>query len=353
MMKKTAIMMAFAAALLLGGCGEGGGEQRSHAVMTTTPAPLGEAGGKALSGVVQEAHDISLGFKTPGQIMTICVKEGDHVAKGQLIATLDDEDYKLGAAAYEIQYKQLSDEVARLKKLYDAKSVSANEYEKAEAGLLQVEKQMQTYQNKLEYTRLYAPVAGLVQAVNYSPAEMVDAGTPVISLLDQQRMEVEVNLPLDLYRQRDRFGAISCCLTSDRTKVYPMKQIYIAPKADGMQLHKMQLAFSDATPEVHASSGMNVEVHIQLLGEGDEGLTVPAHAVFQQEGQAYVWVLDSQSQVHRTAVSLQGLDGQGRAIVHGLTGSEQVVKAGVSMLQEGETVKVVNQASETNVGGLI
>lgn len=352
-MKPNAIMTALTIALVLSSCSEEGQKQLSHAVMTTTPTPIESNSGKALSGIIQETHNISLGFKAAGQIKTICVKEGDRVTQGQLIATLDDEDYKLAAEAYEIQYQQLADEVARLQKLYEAKSVSANEYEKAEAGMRQVETQMKTYQNKLEYTRLYAPVTGMVQSVNYSPAEMVDAGTPIITLLDQQRMEVEVNLPIDLYRKRDSFGAITCCLTSDRTKQYHMKQIYIAPKADGMQLHKMQLAFSDAAPEIHASSGMNVEVQIHIIGQDEQGLAVPARAVFQDDGQTYVWIVDSQNQVHRTSVNFVGLDASGNAIVQGLNGTEQVVKAGVTLLHEGETVTIVNQTSETNVGGLI
>lgn len=348
--------MVLASALALSGCGDGGGKKLSHAVMTTQPAPLGEGSGKALSGVVQEAHEISLGFKTPGQIMTIHVKEGDRVAKGQLIATLDDEDYKLGATAYEIQYKQLSDEVARLEKLYEAKSVSANEFEKAEAGLRQVETQLQTYRNKLDYTRLYAPVAGYVQAVNYNPAEMVDAGTPVITLLDMHRMEVEVNLPLDIYKKRDRFGTITCQLTADRTKTYEMKTVYIAPKADGMQLHKMQLAFdNDDLGDMLAASGMNVEVQIEILEEGQQAgqMTLPAHAVFQEGGQTYVWTVSAQEEVHKQAVTLIGLDAKGRAIVTGLKGQEEVVKAGVTMLQEGEKVTVVGKDSETNIGGLV
>ena len=48
------------------------------------------------SGIVREAHTISLGFKTAGQIERIHVREGDYVRQGQLLAELDDADYRLG-----------------------------------------------------------------------------------------------------------------------------------------------------------------------------------------------------------------------------------------------------------------
>lgn len=82
------------------------------------------------SGVVQESHNIGLGFKTAGQIEKIYVKEGDYVKKGQLIAQLDHTDYQLGVQALEIQCKQLEDEVKRTEALYRSKSISINDYEK-------------------------------------------------------------------------------------------------------------------------------------------------------------------------------------------------------------------------------
>ena len=136
------------------------------------------------SGIVREAHTISLGFKTAGQIERIHVREGDYVRQGQLLAELDDADYRLGVEALQIQYDQLEDEVERTKRLFDQKSVSVNDYEKAVAGLRQLGVQLQVNKNKLDYTKLYAPIDGYVQSVNFSPAEMVDAGTALFTLLD-------------------------------------------------------------------------------------------------------------------------------------------------------------------------
>ena len=40
-------------------------------------------------------------------------------------------------------------------------------------------------------------------------------------------------------------------------------------------------------------------------------------------------------------------------IREGLTGNEQIVRAGVNMLQQGEKVYVIERPSKTNVGGLL
>lgn len=53
-------------------------------------------------------------------------------------------------------------------------------------------------------------------------------------------------------------------------------------------------------------------------------------------------------------MTCSGLNPSGDAVItSGLTGNEQVVKAGANSLQEGEKVQVAEQESETNIGGLI
>ena len=155
---------------LLCACSEGTRTRFVRSVVLTTPVVLESTSVRNYAGIVREAHEISLGFKTEGQIECIRVKEGDYVRRGQLLAELDDDDYRLGVEALQIQYDQLSDEVERTERLFRQKSVSANDYEKAVAGLKQLGVQLQVNRNKLGCTKLYAPTDGYVQSVNFSQA---------------------------------------------------------------------------------------------------------------------------------------------------------------------------------------
>ena len=351
---KTTMTILFVGLCLFCACGNKQQEAFTHSVMLTRPVPAGVESLKIYSGIVEEAKEISLGFKVAGQISRLSVKEGDFVRRGQPIAVLDDKDYKLGVEALQIQYDQLSDEMIRMKQLHDGKSLSDNDYEKAVAGLLQVKVQLQTALNKLEYTRLEAPVDGYVQRVNFDLSEMVNAGTPVITLLDMNGMEVKIDIPDELYRQRELFGTIFCRSISKGGKEQMMKLVSIVPKADGTQLYRMRLAFS-GTPDNELTAGMNVEVGIHLLNSSKQDtFTLPLHCIFQEHEDTFVWTLDKDSVVHKTKVILHGTDENGQALVTGgLKGDERVVKAGVNALQDNEKVKVIDNVSKTNVGGLL
>lgn len=337
-------------------CGQSPHENSTvRSVVLTEPAQIESSHVLTHAGIVREAHAISLGFKTAGQIERIHVREGDYVRQGTLLAELDDADYRLGVEALQIQYDQLKDEVERTKQLFDQKSVSANDYEKAAAGLRQLGVQLQVNRNKLDYTKLYAPTDGYVQQVNFSPAEMVDAGTALLTLLDVSHMEIVADIPADEYRQRDRFTRFYCKVAGIEEE-FPLKLSGCTPKADGNQLYQLCLIFT-GQPDKRLTAGMNAEIGIVVAdGKRTSGFAVPLCAVFRDNdrNESCVWVFEQDSTVSKRPVVLDGTDAEGRAVVvEGLMGKEYIVRAGVHVLQEGERVRVIEKPTETNIGGVL
>ena len=184
---------------------------------------------------------------------------------------------------------------------------------------------------------------------------MVDAGTPVINLLDMHSMEVETELPAEVYQLRSRFQRITCELPSAKEGDIPMKISSIAPKADGNQLYQLKLTFQKKT-DSRLSAGMNVNVRIYIAATDSlrASFTLPLHALIQSQEETYVWVMNTDSTVSKRKVNCNGIDEKGRAVITtGLKGDEQIIKAGVNALQENEKVRVIHTDSKTNVGGLI
>lgn len=353
-MKKLTIMALVVGVLCA--CGQSPHEKSVvKSVVLTSPIRIESNHVIKHSGTIREAHTISLGFKTAGQIKNIYVHEGDYVRKGTLLAKLDDADYRLGVEALQIQYDQLKDEVERTKQLYKQKSISANDYEKAVAGLRQLGVQLQVNKNKLEYTKLYAPTDGYIQQVNFSPAEMVDAGTALFTLLDVSHMEAVADIPADEYRQRELFTRFYCKAAGIEGE-FPMKLSSCTPKADGNQLYQLRLIFTEK-PDKRITAGMNAEIGIVIADEEHpNGFAVPLCAVFRDndKNEPCVWVFNADSTVSKRTVVLDGTDDEGRGIVvKGLTGNEHIVRAGVNALHEGQKVQVTGKTSKTNVGGLL
>lgn len=326
-------------------------EEIVHNVFVTSVAPAGGSGSRDFVGIVEEGRTISLGFKTAGQIESIYVKEGDYVRAGQLLAALDADDYSLLVKQLQVQYDQVAGDFKRLEYLHDHGNVSESEFEKARAGLEQLGVQLQLNKNKLDYTRLSAPVNGYITKVNFEKSEMVNAGTPVFDIMDDASLEVLVDLPVNEFERRNNFTTFRA-VDKDGSAI-PLELLSITPKADNNQLYLMRLA----VPKSHRggiTAGRTVNVSVFASASTDAPtFSVPLRSIVNSNGSTGVWMLLPDSTITLRPVAVGLPDGANVTITGGLDGSETIVLAGVNSLREGEKVKVIPSESETNIGNLL
>lgn len=335
------LTLAAISAMLLCGCQSKEKESTQatvHNVFVVSPEPAAGSGAVTLPAVVEEARTISVGFKTAGQIQRIYVKEGDRVRAGQPIAMLDTVDYALGISQLREKYAQLKAENERQTKLHAAGNMSDNDFEKAASGLRQLALQLKLEENKLAYCHLAAPASGVVTKVNFEVSEMIDAGRPVVELMDISALEAVVDLPVKMYEQRENFRNFEGIVNGN---TFPMQMLSLTPRADNSQLYRLRLS----VPANHGlTSGMNINVRILLDDDADEDVTVPLSAVWEKASQTYVWTLTPDSIIKATPVTVQGTGESGLlTITSGLSTTDVVVRAGVHHLTDNEKVTVITQ----------
>lgn len=347
------LLIACVPLVALCACGGKTAEPQIRSVKVTEPQLRNSGFVKNYPAIVKESNETGLGFKTAGQIAHVYVKEGDYVKQRQLLATLDAADYQLAVNALQVQYDQTNGEFGRIQKLFDNKGMSQNEYEKAKSGLEQLFNQLQANKNKLSYTKLYAPTNGYIQAVNFSKAEMVDAGTQVFSILDDGGMKIEFDVPVSESGIANASATYIISYNGGHTNV-PVHFISKSPKADGNQLYTVKLSVGKSAG---LTPGMNATVKIATSGDGDNapvGYNIPLRSVVNKDGQTSVWVLNPDSTVTKKKVNFIGVDKNGMAIIEsGIGPDDNIISAGVNSLYEGEKVTVIENASATNVGGLL
>ncbi|MDE6831352.1 MAG: efflux RND transporter periplasmic adaptor subunit [Muribaculaceae bacterium] len=322
-----------------------------HNVFVTSVESVGGEGARQFVGVVEENRSVSAAFKTPGEIARVTVKEGDRVQAGQLLAQLDDEEYALGLKQLQVKYDQTASEIKRVQYLYEHDNVSKSEWEQASSGFEQLGLELQRNKKKFEYTKLYAPVSGYVTKVNFEKGEIVDAGTPVLEIMDDGLLEVIVDLPVREYTRRDQFVSFA---SHDKDGVErPLQLMSITPKADNNQLYTMRLRVPD-NQRGSLTSGMTVNVVVTTnSSDGEVACKVPMRSIFNYEGNSCVWVLEPDSTISRRVVTVKEASAGDAIVTSGLNGSEQIVRAGVNSLHDREKVNVLITESDTNIGNLL
>lgn len=319
-------------------------DNKSDRLVNTVKVEIGKLNTeKRLSGVVKEGNSANLAFKVAGRIAKIAFKEGDFVSQGSIVAELENSDYQLQYDAAKAQYEQVNKEVQRVEELYRRNSVSGNDYDKALAGRKLVQVQLDGMQSMLDGTRITAPFSGYVQRVPFSKGELVDAGMPIVELINISSMEVEVFIPSSLYTSVDRIKSVACSFDVIPGRSFPLTIIGINPKSNNSQLYKMRLALKDADKRI--APGMSAQINYDLKSFNDTHLMeLPLTSLFEKEGKTFVWVIDSiTSTISQREIKIDGFSKSAKAIVTGgLESGEIVITAGVNNLVSGEKVRTNN-----------
>lgn len=308
---------------------------------------------RSFPGMIREAGEVNLAFRVAGLISTINVKEGDYIRAGQPVALIDPRDYEVQLEAARAQYEQVKAEAGRVTELHNRRSVAVNDYDKAVSGLKLATAQLKHATDQLSDTRLTAPFSGYIHKVSFREKELVDAGMPVATMIDVGQYLVEVDIPVAVYASRDLIISFTGVQPALSTESFPLQLVSFSRKAGNNQLYRLQLSLTPAaSPQL--APGMDVEVTILTKNNLRPQVCVPLTALFSESGKSFVWVYQPGGTVTKRQVETGKLTGDGRIRINGgVQAGDQVVVAGVSLLQNNQRVEPVKPVSGTNVGGLL
>ena len=193
----------------------------------------GEGVTQQYPGKVVASADANVSFKVPGTLRRVNVKEGQHVAKGQLLAELDNTDYLVQLKATEAEHAQIKAEAERVIGLYGEGATTSSLYDKARYGLEQINAKLENHRNQLAYTRIYAPYEGVVQKIYMNEGETVGAGMPVVGMLSSAAPEIEINLPAGAYAHRQQFNSFTCTFDVLPGETMTAPEVCVLPQANG------------------------------------------------------------------------------------------------------------------------
>ena len=330
--------------LALAGCGNG-----ADTTAATEAAPVRVASVETASsaealraiGVVAPADEVRLAFKTGGMIRSINVEQGDRVRRGQLLATLADDEVAAAVAqaqaladkaARDLERGQalLADEVATREQVEDletARSVAA-------AGL-------RAALFNARHARIEAPGDGIVQRRLAEPDELVAAGQPVLVVGNTGGGWIVRAALSDRDVVRVRAGG-NAQVTLD---AFPGRQFTatiteIAAAADP-QTGTYELKLGVDSQGERFVQGLVAKVVI-----ADQGATgvpvVPITALLEADGRdALVFVVADSGHAKRVPVQTGRLLGERIEIVSGLSPGDRVVTEGAAWLDDNDAVRVL------------
>jgi len=348
---------ALSAGLLLVGCGDPLPERVKpvRPVRAMQVSPLERIEGGDLPGRAEATNEADLAFEVRGIITQISVTNGDRVTAGEELARLAPRDFQNTLSSAIAERERAQAQFDRVEEASRSGAVSQQEVTNARAALSIAEANVDIARKALEDTVLVAPFDGVIAAVYADEFERTQAAQAVVRLLDDSLLDFTVQLPerfvpylpfiesfrvtFDVLGDRPLPARIASLGSeaSQATRTYPLTLEIEQP--DGFQI------MPGMTGRANAELNFDIEAAEIPSDLRIPGLRIPPPALFAHNGGSAVWVFDEDtSTVSRRAVDAIGVSGEGVFLqINQLDGVDWIVTAGVQFLQEGQTVRLLEQ----------
>jgi HlyD family secretion protein len=157
-------------------------------------AACGQSSEQTYQGWV-EAEQVFVSPHEPGRIETLSVREGDPVAIGAQLFTLDDELQQAELKQAEASVTNARQAFERAQLLLKTAAGTQKAFEDAEAALRTADARLNSSQTRLARRRVSSPASGTVQQIYFRQGEMVPAGRPVIAVLPPENIKLRFFVP--------------------------------------------------------------------------------------------------------------------------------------------------------------
>ncbi|HKE28798.1 MAG TPA: efflux RND transporter periplasmic adaptor subunit [Bryobacteraceae bacterium] len=164
-------------------------------------------------GTAVPSASVAVKSRVEGQLRSINFKEGDTVEAGQLLATVDSSAYELRLRETqaqllqaETQLKSERSKLAAAQQLLTRNMLSQTAVDEQEAKLLELEAQLRAQQDAIQaaeqqvsYTRIVAPISGIVGFRKIDVDNMVhpDDATPIVTINQLKPITVVFDISQD------------------------------------------------------------------------------------------------------------------------------------------------------------
>ncbi|NHA13800.1 efflux RND transporter periplasmic adaptor subunit [Thioalkalivibrio sp. XN279] len=331
------------------------------------------------TGYVTARRIATVSAQVTGQVETVLIEEGMEVEEGQVLATLDDTEWRAQVALAEAQLdsarsqlaeiraqlQQAEKDLARQQELVGrgltsqaALDAAATQVEALAARLESAATGVEVGQRSLELSRvrlgntvIRAPFAGIVTVKAAQPGEMispVSAGggftrTGIGTIVDMDSLEVQVDVNESFIQRVYPGQPVEAVLNAYPNWRIPAEVIAIIPTADRSRATvRVRVAILERDARIVPDMGVRVaflSADEPAAPNAPSRLLVPAAALVDADGDSHVFVLQGENVVRRQ-VEVGEARGEFRQVLEGLRSGERVVLDPPAGLEDGSMVRV-------------
>ncbi|HEY7899235.1 MAG TPA: efflux RND transporter periplasmic adaptor subunit [Gemmatimonadaceae bacterium] len=339
-----------------GAGGAKGAKTRSVAVAPSDIATVrvgSLSDGIAITGLLRPLESIDVHARIEGDLTGVYVREGQHVARGELLAQFESVAQQSGAAsaragqaAAKADLSQAEWNLKQSGDLFHAGAISEADYrasqqsaDAARARLAAANAAVETASITARDTRVVAPMGGVIDKRLVDPGEHLSVGAPMFTLVNSQTLELAASVPerraaAIKVGQRVAFSAQGLAFTGKVARVSPT----IDPNTRAISV------YVDVDNSSGTLKGNSLATGSVIASTVTGVLLVPTTALHQtaDSGKTYVYRVNT-GRIEQVYITLGVVNDQAgfAQVLSGLTTGDKVMVGNLGTLSPGTEIQII------------
>jgi len=308
------------------------------------------------SGVVEAAQTANISTRVMGRITNIFVKTGDRVNKGQLLASVWDEDIKAKRAQTDAMIAEAEGafvtaqkDYDRFNNLYKEQSATAKEldnvtlqYNSARAKVVAAKQLRSEVNADLSYSSLTAPFDGVVTQKLAEAGSIANPGMPILTIEQDGILQVSASIA-ESDISNIHLGDVANIQLKSTEKFFDGKIIQISPSSQftvGQYIVKISIP-ATAKKDIYAGmfAGVNIPVKDTRQAKTDAVL-VPTSAIINRDELTGIYTVSINKTALLRWIRLGKNYGDKVEVISGLSKGEKFIRSSESRLYNGAPIVV-------------
>jgi RND family efflux transporter MFP subunit len=291
-----------------------------------------------IQGSVNTKENILIQPEMPGTLVSLNVKAGQRVSKGQLLARVDDGGSSQQVASLETQYQLAKTTFERQKNLWSQKIGSEIQFLQAQTQMLSLQRSVAQAKAMLSKTEIRAPFSGTIDEVFVERGQVVSAGPQgLMRIVNLNNMYVSTSIP-ESYIGKLKVGTEVDVFLTSLNKSYKGK---VRQVGNFINPNNRSFGIEVSLPNPENLLRPNQVAKLKVIDYTAKNAIVVPTNIIQEDGQGNKFVFVAINSNEKTAIAKKVLVTIGKStdnvteILSGLVANDIIVTEGVNTISEG------------------
>lgn len=295
-----------------------------------------------LPGSIEAWTTLSLLSKLNGTVVEVVAREGQVVKKGDVLARIDDDDYRIAVQRAQAAYDLARSEFERDRAIYAKGIIPTAEYDANRTRMETAKADLDNAELQLSRCIITAPMNGVVRKIDAKVGLQLAVGDPLAEILEIDRLKAVVGIPESEVAAVRGLTAIDISLQAlrDRTVAGTVHFLSSSPETVA-RLFRLELAVDNPNGEILPGMFFRADVVKKTV---PDAIAVPFYSVISRNDEQYVYV-ERDGVVAKRPVEIGIMEQWMVEVTSGLRPGDRLVVEGHRDVEDGQKVKIVKAAT--------